>query len=165
MLAWFGLVRRLLGLGTETAPERFMRLQIGHRVSAGCAGLLRSGFAIFALAMFAFAAPVQAIEGKYSVEGRDPGGEQPYKGDVEVKQNGQTYAVVWQIGGLRQVGTGVVIDNVFSVVFQSLVPGRGVGRPGVAVYQIDRNRITEGVWTGMGHSRMGQEIWTATDRP
>lgn len=108
--------------------------------------------------------PAMAIEGQYSVEGRDPGGEQPYKGAVEVKRNGQTYAVVWRIGGLRQVGTGVVIDNVFSVVFQSIVPGRGVGRPGVAVFQIDQNRVTEGVWTGMGHSQMGQEIWTATDR-
>ncbi|MBM3609684.1 MAG: hypothetical protein FJX29_14770 [Alphaproteobacteria bacterium] len=121
--------------------------------------------AIAAAAVLSALVPAQAIEGKYSVEGNDPGGAQPYKGDVEVKQNGQTYAVIWQIGGLRQIGTGVVVDNVFSVVFQSLVPGRGVGRPGVAVYQIDRNRITEGIWTGMGANRMGQETWTATDRP
>lgn len=121
---------------------------------------------VLAVSALAAGAPAAlAIEGKYSVEGNDPGGAQPYKGDVEVKQNGQTYAVIWQIGGLRQVGTGVIVENVFSVVFQSLVPGRGAGRPGVAVYQIDRNRITEGVWTGMGANRMGQETWTATDRP
>ena len=109
--------------------------------------------------------PASAIEGSYRIDGRNPTEGGIYSGAAQVKQTGRTFAVIWKIGELRQIGTGIVVDNVFSVVFQSILPGRLAGRPGVAVFQIDNDRITNGIWSTLGDELTGQEIWTASDRP
>jgi len=106
-----------------------------------------------------------AVEGTYRIEGRNPAQGGTYSGEAQVKQTGQTFVVIWKIGELRQIGTGIVIDNVFSVVFQSILPGRVAGRPGIAVFQIDNDRITNGIWSTLGDEATGQEMWTASDRP
>ena len=69
------------------------------------------------------------IEGLYSVEGQNPGQPGSYKGEAQIKQTGRTYTVVWRIGQTQQIGTGIVIDNVLSIVFTPVGPAR----PGVAV--------------------------------
>jgi hypothetical protein len=45
----------------------------------------------------AFADPV----GKYDVEGTNPGSDKTYSGTVSVERTGQTYKIVWDIGGTR----------------------------------------------------------------
>lgn len=118
----------------------------------------------FLLGIFPPISPAAAVEGMYRIEGSNPARGGAYSGEVQVKQTGRTFAVIWKIGQLRQIGTGIVIDNVFSVVFQSILPGRVAGRPGIAVFQIDNDRITNGIWSTLGDEATGQEIWTASDR-
>lgn len=122
--------------------------------------------AAVAAAVLMAALPVRAgaIEGTYRVEGKNPSEGSSYTGEAQIKQTGQTFAVIWRIGELRQIGTGVVVDNVFSVVFQSIVPGRPAGRPGIAVFQIDNDQIRSGIWSTLGDGVTGQEVWTASDR-
>jgi hypothetical protein len=125
---------------------------------------LPKGLSALFLGISLLASPAAAVEGMYRIEGRNPAQGGTYSGEAQVKQTGKTYAVVWRIGELRQIGTGIVIDNVFSVVFQSILPGRVAGRPGIAVFQIDNDRITNGIWSTLGDEATGQEVWTASDR-
>ena len=101
------------------------------------------------------------IEGLYSVEGQNPGQPGSYKGEAQIKQTGRTYTVVWRIGQTQQVGTGIVIDNVLSIVFSPVGPTR----PGVAVYNITDQRVSGGVWTTLGSQVVAEEIWSPADRP
>ena len=129
------------------------RLPIGCVATAVAAFLLASG------------AGAAAIEGNYSVEGQNPGQERSYKGEAQIKRTGRTYSVVWKVGLTPQFGTGLVIDKTFSIVFQTFTRGGGPGRPGIAVFSIENDRIGQGVWTGIGQQDTGQESCTATDRP
>lgn len=129
------------------------------RVAALCAA------AVCSIAVLSFSTPAAAIEGNYALEGQNPGDKRSYKGEAQVKQTGRTYSVIWKVGQAPQFGTGILIDKTFSVVFQSFVPGSGPGRPGIAVFTIENNRIAQGVWTAIGQQETGIEIWTATDRP
>ena len=110
-------------------------------------------------------ARAQAIEGTYEIEGQNPGQQRTYKGEAQVKRTGRTYSVVWKVGQTPQFGTGIVVDKTFSVVFQTFSPGSGPGRPGIAVFTIENDRIGQGIWTGIGQQDTGLENWTATDRP
>lgn len=101
------------------------------------------------------------IEGLYSVEGQNPGQPGSYKGEAQIKQTGRTYTVVWRIGQTQQIGTGIVIDNVLSIVFTPVGPAR----PGVAVYSISGDKVTGGVWTSLGSQVVAEEVWSAADRP
>jgi len=127
--------------------------------------LARIAAIVATLAMAGSPVHAGSIDGTYRVEGKNPSQGSAYAGEAQIKQTGQTYAVIWKIGDLRQIGTGVVIDNVFSIVFQSLVPGRTASRPGIAVFQIDNDQITSGIWSTLGDDVTGQEVWTAADRP
>jgi hypothetical protein len=110
--------------------------------------------------LLAAASPAMAIEGIYTVEGRNPGAPQSYKGEAQIKQTGRTYTVVWKIGEGAQIGTGVMVDNVLSVVFTS----PGPARPGLAVYSITDRKITSGVWTSLGSQTVAEETWVPADR-
>ena len=46
-------------------------------------------------------------EGEYDVEGTNPGSGSGYSGTVRVSRTGETYNVVWTVGGTRYVGTGI----------------------------------------------------------
>lgn len=121
------------------------------------ARILRAGLA--GLLIFA-AAPALAIEGLYTVEGKNPGQPQGYKGEVQIKQTGRTYTIVWKIGEGSQIGTGILIDNVLSIVFTS----PGPARPGLAVYSVSDDKITSGVWTSLGSQIVAEETWRPADR-
>jgi hypothetical protein len=106
-----------------------------------------------------------AIEGQYSVEGQNPGQERAYKGEAQIKRTGRTYSVIWRVGQVPQFGTGILIDKTFSIVFQTFTQAGGPGRPGIAVFSVENDRISQGIWTGIGQQDTGIETWTATDRP
>ncbi len=110
--------------------------------------------------LLAAATPALAIEGIYTVEGRNPGAPQSYKGEAQIKQTGRTYTVVWKIGEGAQIGTGVMVDNVLSVVFTA----SGPARPGLAVYSVSGDKITSGVWTSLGSQTVAEETWAPADR-
>jgi len=106
------------------------------------------------------ASPASAIEGFYSVEGTNPGQPGVYKGEAQIKQTGSTYTIVWRIGRAQQIGTGIRIDNVLSVVFTPVGPAR----PGLAVYNISDDKVASGVWTSLGSEIVAQETWEPADR-
>ncbi|KAA2236205.1 hypothetical protein [Salinarimonas soli] len=116
-----------------------------------------------ALALAAVSAlPALAVEGRYKVEGRIPGQERTYEGEAVVKRTGQTFTIAWRIGNATHVGTGVLVDNKLTVVYQAIGGG---GRPGLAVFDVRDDRVGEGVWTELGLQEIGTENWMATDRP
>jgi hypothetical protein len=108
------------------------------------------------LAAAASAFPAQALEGRYKVEGQNPGQSQAYRGEAVVKRTGETYSLVWQIGSGRQVGTGILTGSVLSVVFQSV----GSQGSGVASFETSGDRIVGGRWTVIGGQATGTERWT-----
>ncbi len=115
---------------------------------------MRKFFAIIAAALVfsitaAFADPV----GRYFVEGTDPGNSSgTYTGTVTVEKTGETYSVVWLIGGTRFVGTGIGNKDFLAVSYRS---GNNTG---LALYGPDGSGWA-GVWTYAGGTRMGAERW------
>ncbi|GJD32345.1 hypothetical protein PMNALOAF_3614 [Methylobacterium adhaesivum] len=107
--------------------------------------------------LIATSLPAVAIEGRYKIEGRNPGQTQVYRGEAAVKKSGETYSIVWQIGSGRQIGTGILTGSVLSVVFQAAgAPGSG----GVASFQVNDHKITSGQWALTGGQTVGTEQWT-----
>lgn len=102
------------------------------------------------------ATPALAIEGRYRIEGTNPGSEAVYRGEAVVKRTGETYTVGWQIGSARQVGTGVRTGDVLSIVYQTV----GTNSFGVASFGIAGERVKDGTWTTLGGQRTGTERWT-----
>ena len=104
----------------------------------------------------ALATPALAVEGRYRVEGTNPGSPATYQGEAVVKRTGDTYTVGWQIGSSRQVGTAIRTGDVLSVVFQTV----GTNGFGVASFAIVGDRVRDGTWTTLGAQRAGTERWT-----
>ena len=113
-----------------------------HLFALGAAALLWSAATAFA------ADPV----GRYSVEGNNPGGGGKYTGTVTVEKTGETYQVIWVVGGTRYVGTGIGDKNFIAVSYKS---GNDTG---LALYGADGANWT-GVWTYAGGHTMGAEVW------
>ncbi len=110
---------------------------------------------IVSLCFVAAGLPAQALEGRYRVEGQNPGQAQTYRGEAVVRRTGETYSLVWQIGSGRQIGTGILTGSVLSVVFQA-VGGQGGG---VASFETADDRIVGGRWTLIGGQATGTERW------
>ena len=115
--------------------------------------LLRVGLALLVLILPATA---HAIEGRYGIEGSNPGKSGAYRGEVIVRKTGATYTVAWQLEQVRQVGTGLLTGNVFSVVFVTL----GGAGSGVASFEVENGKIRGGNWTMIGAQVQGTETWT-----
>ena len=115
---------------------------------------------LIGLAFAVVATPSLAIEGLYTVEGKNPGQPGGYKGEAQIKATGRTYTIVWKIGEGQQIGTGILIDNVLSIVFTSVGPAR----PGLAVYNVTGDKITSGIWTSLGSQIVAEETWSPADR-
>lgn len=90
--------------------------------------------------------------GKYSIEGTNPGGGGSYSGTVSVEKTGQTYRVIWIVGGTRYVGTGIGDKDFLAVSYKS---GSDTG---LALYGSDGGNWA-GVWTYAGGRQMGTEVW------
>ena len=103
------------------------------------------------------ASPAAAIEGRYRIEGTNPGNAAAYKGEALIKKAGASYSIVWQTGGTQQVGTGLLSGDVLAIAF------RGVGstQAGVASFRVENGRVTGGEWTMIGAQVNGTERWTA----
>ena len=113
-------------------------------VIALCALILSAGVA--------WAAEQADPVGHYSVKGQNPS-KAMYNGHVSVTKKGETYDVVWKIGGETITGVGISVENNFSVAYQS---GKDVG---LAVYQKNPDGTWLGLWTIEGAGRVGLEQW------
>jgi hypothetical protein len=90
--------------------------------------------------------------GEYSVHGTNPGSTSRYSGVVSVEKTGQTYRVIWIVGGQRYIGTGIGNGDFIAV---SYVSGRDTG---LALYAPSGDGWS-GVWTYANGRQMGSEVW------
>lgn len=95
--------------------------------------------------------------GSYAIKGTNPGGGGGYTGTVTVEKTGQTYKIVWTIGGTQYFGTGVGNKDFLAVSYLS------GGQTGLALYAPDGDGWT-GVWTYAGGTTMGTDRWTRTGK-
>ncbi len=93
--------------------------------------------------------------GTYNSEGTNPGGGGAYRGTVSVERTGQTYRVVWVIGGVRYEGTGIGNKDFLAV---SYISGN---QTGLALFAPEGDRWA-GVWTYAGGTTMGTDHWKRT---
>jgi hypothetical protein len=97
----------------------------------------------------AFADPV----GKYDLEGTNPGNGGSYSGTVSVERTGDTYRVVWLVGGTRYVGTGIGNKEFIAVSYRT---GNDTG---LALYTTTKDGW-KGIWTYANGTKIGTEQWT-----
>jgi hypothetical protein len=90
--------------------------------------------------------------GTYNVEGTNPGDNSTYKGTVTIAKTGETYRVVWVVGGTRYIGTGIGNKDFIAVSYKS------GDSSGLALYGADGGNWA-GVWTYSGGDKMGAEFW------
>lgn len=90
--------------------------------------------------------------GSYSVSGTNPGNGSSYRGSVTVSRTGNTYRVIWVVGGTRYTGTGIGNREGLAVSYRS---GNSTG---LALYGSDGGNW-QGVWTYAGGHDLGTEIW------
>jgi hypothetical protein len=113
-------------------------------------------FAIAAAALALLAAtPALAGDpvGDYTIEGTNPGGGGNYTGTVQVRKTGDTYSVIWVVGGTRYIGTGIGNEDLMAVSYRS---GNNTG---LALYGEDGENW-KGIWTYAGGKQVGAELWT-----
>jgi hypothetical protein len=91
--------------------------------------------------------------GTYDIEGANPGGGSNYRGTVTVERTGETYRVVWVVGGTRYVGTGIGNRDFIAVSYKS---GDSTG---LAMYGAEGGNWT-GIWTYAGGRQIGAEKWS-----
>jgi hypothetical protein len=100
------------------------------------------------------------VSGTYVLEGANPGDAGHYRGEVSVVRTDETFQVRWQIGGQHYLGTGILRDGGFAVVYRPAADQA----PGVAFYRIMPNGALSGSWVGLGGKALGSEIWNPRDR-
>lgn len=114
---------------------------------------MRHLFALSAAALLSAATAFAADPvGSYSVAGNNPGGGSKYGGTVTVETTGQTYRVIWIVGGTRYVGTGIGDKDFLAV------PYKADSDTGLALYGADGGKWA-GVWTYAGGHQIGAEVW------
>jgi hypothetical protein len=91
--------------------------------------------------------------GRYELEGTNPGSSSNYSGTVAVERTGETYRVVWNVGGTRYVGTGIGDKDFLAVSYRS---GNDTG---LALYGNDNGNWT-GIWTYANGRQLGSERWS-----
>ncbi|HEY5216231.1 MAG TPA: hypothetical protein VIJ17_04980 [Pseudolabrys sp.] len=90
--------------------------------------------------------------GSYTVAGANPGGKGEYTGTVTVEKTGETYRVIWLVGGTRYIGTGIGNKDFIAVSYKS---GSDTG---LALYGADGGNWT-GIWTYAGGRQVGPKLW------
>ncbi len=114
--------------------------------------MLRVVVVAVATALWSAAACAAEPVGSYAVEGSNPGGGGSYRGSVTVERTGETYRVVWVVGGTRYVGTGIGNKEFIAVSYRS---GNDTG---LAMYGADGGNW-KGIWTYAGGRQIGEETW------
>lgn len=106
--------------------------------------------------------------GRYNVVGINPDSGTEYRGTVEVTRTGETYKVIWNIGGTRYIGTGLgalVRNGRYTVgpahpedtsISIGYVSGRTFGQ---AFYFEQPDGSWRGVWTYGGSNKITSESW------
>ncbi|HYE52038.1 MAG TPA: hypothetical protein VEB20_20755 [Azospirillaceae bacterium] len=118
-----------------------------------------------AAALLLLPAAAGAIEGRYRIDGRNPGeAGGRYGGEVAVAKAGDTYQVAWAVGGQKWVGTGIVTGKVLSVVYGLPTPNGGLASPGVAAYEINPDGTLTGGFALLGTRARGVEAWIPAGR-
>ncbi len=124
---------------------------------------------VFTMLIFSVSVARADPVGVYKVEGSNPGGKDAYTGEVAVERNGDTYTVVWVVGGEEYVGTGLGAASVNG----SMVMGKADQRDmaltvsyvsgdsfGLAFFVQQDNGQWKGIWTYGGSQKIGNEVWT-----
>jgi hypothetical protein len=120
---------------------------------------------ILAFPVSAWAGP----EGEYLAEGTDPGNGAAYSGTVSIARNGDTYTVVWNIGGTEYVGTGLGATSANGTTTMGpandsdtaiAVSYITAGSFGLAIYAQQPDGTWNGIWTYGGSTSIGSEVWT-----
>ncbi len=112
---------------------------------------------------------VAGPEGTYAVRGTNPGGQGEYSGSVSVYQTGQTYSVIWNVGGVKYTGTGLGAED--SKGYSTMGPAStsdssiaisyiSDGSFGLAYYVEQEDGTWRGIWTYGGSNKIGTEVWT-----
>ncbi|MFA6265738.1 MAG: hypothetical protein WC670_08500 [Pseudolabrys sp.] len=109
--------------------------------------------AVVALLMSVATAFAADPVGSYTIQGTNPGNKGGYSGTVSVTKTGETYSVVWIVGGTKFVGTGIGNKDFIAVSYKS---DSGTG---LALYGADGGNWA-GVWTYAGGRQVGSEKWT-----
>ena len=94
------------------------------------------------------------LGGSYQVSGTNPGNAGTYQGDVSIAKKGDVYAVNWKIGDTKYVGTGLLNNQSFAVVYKDK------GTSGLALYAIQPDGSLSGFYAGHGDTQVGKETWT-----
>jgi hypothetical protein len=117
-------------------------------------------FRILAASGLVAAAPLHAAEltGAYAVEGHNAGDQRSYRGELTITALGQIYRVVWRIGPVENVGTGIVQNDMLAVVYVQQ------GKAGLALYEIRPDGVLSGTWTIHGAQGVGSETLTPRNR-
>lgn len=112
-------------------------------------------FAAAAAAAYLACTGVAAADpvGQYDVEGSNPGSGTGYEGTVAIERTGETFRVVWRVGGTRYLGTGIGNDKFLAVSYRS---GNNTG---LALYSRESNGAWVGVWTYADGRELGKERW------
>jgi hypothetical protein len=99
------------------------------------------------------------LEGTYSVTGTYPWDTVGYKGSLDLKRTSGTWEATWRLGDVERAGTGVVVDDLLVVGFDT---GEGAG---LVMYRIERDTLS-GVWFGSPDSELGngQPIVTGKEK-
>jgi hypothetical protein len=90
----------------------------------------------------------------YEVIGTSPVDGSSYAGDVLLEQLGETYRLVWSLGGQRIVGIGVSDGTHMAVTYRS------ASKPSLALYRQDGPGWVR-IWTSAAGYRVGTEYWVA----
>jgi hypothetical protein len=110
--------------------------------------------------------PKTEIIGTFSALGKNPGtlagAVAGYYGKVEIKHQAEAYSVEWLIVSTEPTqklfGTGILLNNVFSVTFQGLDGITGRTFTGLVTYEILNDEMLAGTWTGLGVGITGKEL-------
>lgn len=98
--------------------------------------------------------------GVWALEGRNPDGT-PYRGRVQVKEQGNGYLVRWQTGPDQAfVGFGLRSGDSFAVAFTD--DGR---LQGMAIYGMENPDELGGIWSYLSRGDLGAEVWTRISGP
>lgn len=99
--------------------------------------------------------PAADITGVYNAVGSNPDGS-TFTGEAAIAASANGFDVQWNYGNGSQIGTGRLMDRLFSVRYQS-PDGSATGN---AVYYLNDDGSLDGIWWLDGEDGQGQETLT-----